>query len=202
QAGGGFGFAAEALEELVVAGQVGRQDLDGDGLVVVGMLAEVDVAHAAAAEALEDAGLADGAADHLVLRRAGGAGDGAGGARGGGGRVDAGRRRDGGGRGAGLGWRSVRRHPLSLPSGSPGARPPDGHFITYILWKREENRQKSRRGSGRRRDGLSRDRPGLLLGGLLAGGEVGPELFHEVPDLEDHVSGLLDDQVGPVDLDR
>src|SRR6185436_3363896 len=45
--------------------------------------------------------------------------------------------------------------PSLSSSGSPGARPPDGHFITYILWKREENRQKSRRGSGRRRDGLS-----------------------------------------------
>src|SRR6185436_3363897 len=148
QAGGGFGFAAEALEELVVAGQVGRQDLDGDGLVVVGMLAEVDVAHAAAAEALEDAGLADGAADHLVLRRAGGAGDGAGGARGGGGRVDAGRRRDGGGRGAGLGWRSVRRHPLSLLQWFPGGSPTRWTF--YNIHFMEEGGKSSKKSTGER----------------------------------------------------
>src|SRR5215831_13136810 len=87
----------------------------------------------AAAESLEDAGLADAAADHLVLGGAGRAGDGAVVSDGSGGAAQGAGRRGGGGRGAGLGRRSVR-HPLSLL---------DGQFITYILWKWNRNRKNS-----------------------------------------------------------
>ena len=55
QCGSGLGFALEARERLRVAGNVFRQELQGDEAVEPSVLGLVDHTHAAAAELLDDA---------------------------------------------------------------------------------------------------------------------------------------------------
>ena len=54
QAGDGAGFALEALAKFRVGGQVGRQNLDGDGAVEARVFRAIDLAHAAGADERQD----------------------------------------------------------------------------------------------------------------------------------------------------
>jgi hypothetical protein len=54
QAGGGHGFATETLDEGVVGGQVGEEDLGGDGPGEDGVLRFPDLGHAASGDAADE----------------------------------------------------------------------------------------------------------------------------------------------------
>ena len=54
QRGDGLGFALEAGQAVGVFRDLGRQDLDGDDAVEVGVAGLVDLAHASGADDLED----------------------------------------------------------------------------------------------------------------------------------------------------
>ena len=73
-AGHGGGLGAEAADEVLLAHQFGRQHLDGHLALEDVLIAEVDVAHAALADAPEDAVVAQPLKRQTVLRAGGRAG--------------------------------------------------------------------------------------------------------------------------------
>src|SRR5262249_10574980 len=68
QGGGGPGLAAEALQRVAVVGVPFGQELEGHVPAEPGVLGPVDHAHAAAAEALQDAVMRDDLADGARAR--------------------------------------------------------------------------------------------------------------------------------------
>ena len=65
QGRGGTSLAAEALESLTVAGQAGRQKLEGDAPAQTRVLRAIDDTHAASAELVDDTVVGDGFTDHV-----------------------------------------------------------------------------------------------------------------------------------------
>ena len=55
ESGEGLGFAAEAVDELDIFGEVFAHDLDGDGVLAAGVVGFVDLRHTATADELLDA---------------------------------------------------------------------------------------------------------------------------------------------------
>src|SRR6185436_11320697 len=70
--------------------------------------------------------------------------------------------------------------PSLSSSGPRRGSPTRWTFYNIHFMEVEKNRENSRRGAAEAGSRLLRG------GGLLAGGLVGPQAFHEVPDLEDH----------------
>ena len=67
ESGGGARFAAKAFESLRVAGQIIREELEGDEAAQFGVLSLVDHAHASAAKFLDNAVVGDGLVDHGLI---------------------------------------------------------------------------------------------------------------------------------------
>ena len=65
ESGSGFGLADEALAPFLVLNQVGRQKLQNDGAVELGIDGLVDHTHPAFAEFLDDLVMGDRLADHV-----------------------------------------------------------------------------------------------------------------------------------------
>ena len=66
QGGGGAGLALEALERLLIAGELRRQELEGHEAAQARVLGLVDHAHAAAAQLVDDAIVRDRPADQMA----------------------------------------------------------------------------------------------------------------------------------------
>ena len=62
--GDGFGFSREPHATLGISGQLRRQDLEGDLTIEAGVLRQIDLAHAAGADRLDDPVVSDGLAGH------------------------------------------------------------------------------------------------------------------------------------------
>jgi len=66
ESGGGFGFAAEALEGLAVGGEFFGEKFEGDEAIEAGVLRFVNHTHTATAEAFENAVVGDSSADEVA----------------------------------------------------------------------------------------------------------------------------------------
>jgi hypothetical protein len=70
----GGGFGTKTADEIAVAGQLGRKDLDGHLSVEQFVVPQVDVAHPAVADAADDAKMSQPLKRQLTARRANGSG--------------------------------------------------------------------------------------------------------------------------------